>query len=419
VCYSDLDDWMIENVAVRCVACLGVLLMVVGCGGGSGTRVAGRARGYVFGVAGSTASLNVGASASAPAGMAAIPGASVKLYRIQRAASSGARAAVPDATATTDGGGIYNFESLAVGDYNMTVSASGYRDARFTLTVEDGKLTEGAEQSLATQGRIYFMRMLNDVTGYVCSVKPDGTDLQEMRQVLALNEAPISFGSDVTRFVCGSATTGKMRIYSTDGQVVRDIPLRCEYPSLSPDGSKIAYVGIDDLPAASSNIYEIHVVNSDGSGEKRLTYGGFSGTSRDDNRWPTWMPDSSRIVFLGSRAAANTFYLYSVPFDGSTAESTYFTIERLWKPRWGTQPSLIALRLASGSQMQIVSLSGGSLSTVVQGEGIRDSPYWSPNASYVVFVENGKLWVAPAGGTPQAITSGADDRHPVWVPSSS
>lgn len=92
----------------------------------------------------------------------------------------------------------------------------------------------------------------------------------------------------------------------------------CTYPSLSPDGSRIAYRKIVDTPGFAwdltsiSRNSEVFVANADGSDEINL-----SNNAAFDG-WPAWSPEGDRLVFASNRTGpANVGHLYIVNADGS------------------------------------------------------------------------------------------------------
>jgi eukaryotic-like serine/threonine-protein kinase len=66
------------------------------------------------------------------------------------------------------------------------------------------------------------------------------------------------------------------------------------YPRFSPDGCRIAFQRFD----VSVRVWDVWIMNADGSAQTRLTYvgGGF----------PSWSPDGKRIAFHSQRRAGNT-----------------------------------------------------------------------------------------------------------------
>jgi WD40 repeat protein len=77
-------------------------------------------------------------------------------------------------------------------------------------------------------------------------------------------------------------------------------------PVWSPDGSRIAFVS--SAPGASFNPGSLQVMNADGTGQMNLT--------PVDNVWqPAWSPDGTRIAYSGSRSG--TAHIYVANADGS------------------------------------------------------------------------------------------------------
>jgi TolB protein len=81
-------------------------------------------------------------------------------------------------------------------------------------------------------------------------------------------------------------------VMNADGSRLRRIPtdLWVEYPSWSPDGRRIAFMGGD-----SASEYEIWTIGVDGADPIRLT------ESFGPDGWPAWSPDGRRIAFSSVR----------------------------------------------------------------------------------------------------------------------
>ncbi|HEX7167941.1 MAG TPA: hypothetical protein VF230_13270, partial [Acidimicrobiales bacterium] len=82
-------------------------------------------------------------------------------------------------------------------------------------------------------------------------------------------------------------------IGQADGSGVRTVIAGGVAPSFSPDASRIAYQSNRDPGAGGRLVTELHVVNADGSGNRRLTTNGRTGAAD----YPSWSPDGSLIVF--------------------------------------------------------------------------------------------------------------------------
>jgi len=142
--------------------------------------------------------------------------------------------------------------------------------------------------------------------------------------------------------------------------------LRSSYrPALSPDGTKIAFLGI----FGDSNRQTIFIANADGSNFHRLT----SLTSGSEHA-PDWSPDGTQIVFAG----------------------------------WGLP----------GYGLFKINTDGTGLVQITNGD-FDSAPSWSPDSSKIVFYrDNRDIWtVTPAGSLTQ-ITNGYAYSQPSWSPSS-
>ena len=97
---------------------------------------------------------------------------------------------------------------------------------------------------------------------------------------------------------------GNIWIMDMDGSNQRQITFlgNTYSPSWSPDGRKILFT--------SSVISEIFVVNSDGSGRKKLISGG-----SEQSQYPTWSADGKKIIFTGERSSL--YYIFIADTDGN------------------------------------------------------------------------------------------------------
>jgi TolB protein len=92
----------------------------------------------------------------------------------------------------------------------------------------------------------------------------------------------------------------------------------CTFPSMSPDGTKLAYRKVIDSPSyqwdltASQRNSEVFVANADGSCEINVSKNAaFDG-------WPMWAPDSKRIAFASNRMGpASVGQIFVVNADGT------------------------------------------------------------------------------------------------------
>jgi Tol biopolymer transport system component len=147
-------------------------------------------------------------------------------------------------------------------------------------------------------------------------------------------------------------------------------------PSLSPDGQKIAYGGLDE----AHNFIDIWIVNSDGTGTpEQITDSGFC-------VWPSWSPDGRQISFMSYDMVAGTHDLWVVNSDGT------------------------------GEPLEIVS----DVLTWHPDAGIALVTSWSPDGSKICYFageneENLEIWItnSDGSGTPEPITTNGYD-SPIW-----
>ena len=150
------------------------------------------------------------------------------------------------------------------------------------------------------------------------------------------------------------------------------------WPTWSPDGRRIAY----------SKSGHIHVVNLDGTGEKRLaTTDGFEDS-------PTWSPDGRQIAFRSNSTIS------VVDLDGGRARA-----------------------LASPGGTGLVNPEGKGANKLATSRGDPSTPQWSPDGTQIVFAvyQTGdacSIWVMSAdGGVQTQITDNRTcDRDPAWQP---
>lgn len=172
---------------------------------------------------------------------------------------------------------------------------------------------------------------------------------------------------------------------------------RSECPScfsgvtLSPDGSRIAYVGDPDTWPSK----EVYVMNSDGSGKTRMSFSG-EGTPGKEN--PRWSPDGSKIVF--SHRWDNPLWLLNA--DG-TNETELDAAGKF--PDWSPDGSKIAYHNGGGTpggQLWMMNADGTNQERVdpftdssTSGDSVQDATLgWSPDGTKIAFksyADQGKI----------------------------
>ncbi len=158
----------------------------------------------------------------------------------------------------------------------------------------------------------------------IYSIKPDGTDLQQLTRHPARDAWP-KWSPDGRKVVFCSERQGKNQIFimNADGSDLRNLS-RNQFneldPVISPNGQLIAFI------TKATGTYQLHVMNIDGTGRRQLTnLGPFNGR-------PDWSPDSSKLVFISPRSGA--YEIYRINVDG-TNERVLTTFEtEVGAPAW-------------------------------------------------------------------------------------
>ncbi len=213
---------------------------------------------------------------------------------------------------------------------------------------------------------------------------------------------------------------------SIDGGTSQLLVTECRnlgYPSWSHDDSRIVFTM---NRTDSSDISDIHIINSDGSHHETLTH-------RGNNSYPAWSPDGNLIAFSSNRDGFRGIYLMKP--DGSelrllTGKNGSFSC-----PQWSPDGQRLVYVSCSyeGSQIFTMGIDGKNqrqlTNTVCPGwwdtgfsrEG-NDSPVWSPDGSQIAYVswqnDNPDIYIMNSDGSNQRQLTYSDmrDEHPCWSP---
>jgi Tol biopolymer transport system component len=156
----------------------------------------------------------------------------------------------------------------------------------------------------------------------------------------------------------------------------------------SPDGSRIAFVGLNDKENA-----DIYAMDADGQNLHRLT------TSPKVDEWPAWSPDGSRIVYdnagvepLDETGFSSTSEILTVPAHGGAPTRLTRNHADDSEPMFSPDGSLIAFHEDGG--IWVMDGDGGNAHRI---EGLTEpnfTPRWSPDGNTIAFTTYDGSWRA-------------------------
>jgi Tol biopolymer transport system component len=152
------------------------------------------------------------------------------------------------------------------------------------------------------------------------------------------------------------------------------------YPTVSPDGTQIAFMSDAD------GDYDIYVMNSDGSNTRRVT------SNSVNDRTPAWSPDGQWIAFSSDTRGDGGYDLFAAHADGSGLKQLYSNGDRNSQPVWSKDSKAILFTSGSpfdGATWEIWRLDvDGGLATALTHNDLKDSSAgFAPDGSIVYLTE--------------------------------
>ena len=143
----------------------------------------------------------------------------------------------------------------------------------------------------------------------------------------------------------------------------------------SPDGTKIAW------ETDRSGVFQIWVMNSDGSDKRPLTRGPAI------HGWPRWRPDGSRLVFWGYDEATGKYTISTAAADGNDVKVIVESDEALDRPTWDPKGEFIAWAAQTDGNWDIwvADSNGGGTQRLTHDAQMETNPLWRPDGSFISY----------------------------------
>ena len=189
--------------------------------------------------------------------------------------------------------------------------------------------------------------------------------------------------------------TGETRLTSHSFQDVM--------PAWSPDGRKIAFVSNRD------NTIKIYVMTADGSNTLRLTSTALNETN------PEWSPDGSRIMFSGG--LDNDGGIYVINADGTKLVrlTTFSAYDAAWSPD-GSRIAYVTNR-DGDFEIYVMNADGTNHVRLTNNLTADVNPAWSPDGTMIAAAGGGIFLMNADGSGIRRLPTGPDNAsEPTWSP---
>ncbi len=272
-------------------------------------------------------------------------------------------------------------------------------------------------------GKIYF-HACEVSCGYdIYAVNPDGSGLENVTDVVT-DGAPLpevafypSVSADGKKMAFGvdSQATSEIWIMNTDGtgaQQLTNDNLLDQEPTLSPDGSRIAWNQWSPFPTYGDR--DIWTMGSDGSGQQLL----FNGSATDV--LPRFTPDGQSIVMASETGDMDVRKISSVPaVPPVTASAAVADDDNLIESEPAISPdgttvafSQTPIAMPGGPHdIYAVGISGGPTHPLFATSANETTPAYSPDGTKIVFSRDFVAMIgnADGSGTPAPLDIGPLD----------
>jgi TolB protein len=218
-------------------------------------------------------------------------------------------------------------------------------------------------------------------------------------------------------------TPAGIHLINSDGSGLRRLPGTRpgdQNPNWSPDGRRLVFWSDADATG------EIYVCDADGSKRRRLTRDDQASDYGPTDQYPGWSPNGRLIAFDSYRSGE--WHIWVMRPDGNGVRRVTKDGRGGSSAEWSPDSERIAYTADwEGTSLAIVNLDGSGTRPLRSLSPERDwSPSWSPDGTQMAFAseaahKKGEIYVVGVdGGAPSRLTrNDARDVDPVWSPDGS
>jgi len=184
---------------------------------------------------------------------------------------------------------------------------------------------------------------------------------------------------DFTSHAHSNAKGNSLALMNPDGSGIKELNVYGYDPSVSPDGTKIAYCSLQH-----DQYSQIYVVNVDGTNAKRIT-----NITTGDSCGPVWSHDGKRIAFY-SFALTHPSRNPAIWVADSDGANLTRLAEHGMSPSWSPNDKQIVFASNRDAKFQIYSMAsdGSNPRRLTNDNGEDSAPAWAPDGASIVFVSN-------------------------------
>jgi hypothetical protein len=259
---------------------------------------------------------------------------------------------------------------------------------------------------------------------------PDTTDCAPLNAAISHNAIEVCNGidddcdgsidegaCDLKKIVFTSDRDGNDEIYimNSDGTGQTRLTMHAAEdsdPDLSADGAKIVFESKRD---GNKNIF---VMNANGTGLTRLT------TNSASDSDPAWSPDGTKIAFVSNRNGNDEIFVMNA--NGTSQTRLTFHSASDVNPAWSPDGTRIVFEsnLDGNKNIFAMNANGTGVTRLTTNSASDTSPAWSPDSTKIAFQSNrngnDEIYVMNANGSNQVrlTNNSASDKKPAWSPDS-